>query len=284
MLIKNVFILAAGLGTRMGKIGNDLPKPLWPVGNKTLLEWQIQFARDLGAENIFINLFHRADFIQKYLGSPPNVNFLVEEEILGTGGAIHNLIKVFSNVSELLILNSDQFYFFDQLYFKKALDSLKIGPAGLFSLEVQQEQGYNRILEKENLLVGIEKNQDLQSYLTYSGMGLIDCSQLSNNSGFSSFFDTVANYKKQKVTIIQPKNSDYFDFGTKERYCFQVKNIWDHLNKKNKSSLLNFFLKSESENFRACFQNEKMTHEKLKFQIDFKKNLLHFETKQDSLQ
>ena len=47
-------ILAAGKGTRMGEIGKVLPKVLWPIYERSLLELQVQYAKSLGIKDIYI--------------------------------------------------------------------------------------------------------------------------------------------------------------------------------------------------------------------------------------
>ena len=41
MQLDFAYILAAGKGTRMGEIGKVVPKPLWPIYEKSLLELQV---------------------------------------------------------------------------------------------------------------------------------------------------------------------------------------------------------------------------------------------------
>ncbi|PJB53459.1 MAG: nucleotidyltransferase family protein, partial [Bdellovibrio sp. CG_4_9_14_3_um_filter_39_7] len=55
MSINTGLILCAGKGTRMGAIGKVLPKPLWPLFEKTLIDWQIIQMMKLGIKNIYIN-------------------------------------------------------------------------------------------------------------------------------------------------------------------------------------------------------------------------------------
>ena len=58
MKVDHVLILAAGKGTRMGKIGEIVPKVIWPVFNKSLLELQVAYARSLApTAQIHINLY-----------------------------------------------------------------------------------------------------------------------------------------------------------------------------------------------------------------------------------
>ena len=59
MKVDNILILAAGKGTRMGEIGKKIPKVLWPIFDKTLLEWQILYAKQfVGNAQIYINIFN----------------------------------------------------------------------------------------------------------------------------------------------------------------------------------------------------------------------------------
>ena len=95
MRIDHCLILAAGFGTRMGAIGQKLPKVLWPVFEKSLLELQVAYARSLGIEKIYINLHYMGEQIEEYCKTKSafeGVKFLWEKpEILDIGGAIHNL-------------------------------------------------------------------------------------------------------------------------------------------------------------------------------------------------
>ena len=67
MQIDYCLILAAGFGTRMGEIGKSLPKVLWPIFERSLLELQVEYAKSLGIQKIFINLHHQKDIILDYV-------------------------------------------------------------------------------------------------------------------------------------------------------------------------------------------------------------------------
>ena len=53
-MIKKIIILAAGKGIRLKPITNDIPKCLTPVGEKTILEYQIDIAKKCGVEEIIV--------------------------------------------------------------------------------------------------------------------------------------------------------------------------------------------------------------------------------------
>ncbi len=71
MQVKNALILAAGKGTRMGEIGKRLPKVLWPIFEKSALELEVAYAKELGAENIYINSHHYTDELLSFVEKRP---------------------------------------------------------------------------------------------------------------------------------------------------------------------------------------------------------------------
>ena len=63
----DVLILAAGLGTRMGDLTKDLPKPLLPVKGKPLIDYALNLIEPLQTKNIFVNTHYHADLIQSHI-------------------------------------------------------------------------------------------------------------------------------------------------------------------------------------------------------------------------
>ena len=102
----DVLILAAGLGTRMGDLTKDLPKPLLPVKGKPLIDYALNLIEPLQTKNIFVNTHYHADLIQSHIKKNyENIKISFEPEILGTGGGIK---KIHQN--DLLVLNTDNLW------------------------------------------------------------------------------------------------------------------------------------------------------------------------------
>jgi NDP-sugar pyrophosphorylase family protein len=234
MKIDCCLILCAGLGTRMGPIGKILPKSLWPLFEKKILDLQISFAKSLGVEKIYINAHHCSEQIKNFIElfnkkNRIKVNFLHEPILLGSGGGVHNLAALEKYQGNLLYLAGDQFYFFDKKYLEIANNLLNENSAVLFGLNVNKSDPYNRLIVENGLLKSIEKPHESSS-VTFSGMGLIELKKLKPCPGESSFFDSVANFKEQNIYIITPKNSEYWDFGTSKNYfdsCFRLLEVKD---------------------------------------------------------
>ena len=105
-------ILAAGFGTRLQPLTNELPKPLFPVLNQPILEHILHFLSSQGIKEIAINLHHRPEKIIDYFGNGKDfgvaLHYSKEEEILGTAGGIKKLQSFFQDET-FLVINSDVF-------------------------------------------------------------------------------------------------------------------------------------------------------------------------------
>ena len=103
-------ILAAGFGNRLKPLTNDLPKPLFPVLNRPILEHTLQFLRSHRIQEVAINLHHKPEKIINYFGDGKNfkidLHYSREENILGTAGGIKKLQDFFKDDS-FAVINSD---------------------------------------------------------------------------------------------------------------------------------------------------------------------------------
>lgn len=104
-------VLAAGLGTRLRPITNDIPKALVPFGTGTLLSTVLDKLYASGFGNIVVNAHHFADKIAGYLEENDNfgipLSLSVEEELLDTGGAIRRAAPMLRGEGSFLIHNVD---------------------------------------------------------------------------------------------------------------------------------------------------------------------------------
>lgn len=107
----NLFLLAAGFGTRMKEYTQDLPKPLLSIRGIRLLDISLLRAKEWGVKNGIINTHYLGTKIQTYMekfqGFP--IQFSEESQILGTGGGIYTGLQRFSDSSEdtWLVMNPD---------------------------------------------------------------------------------------------------------------------------------------------------------------------------------
>jgi len=111
-MITEAIILAGGLGTRLKPILPDLPKSLAPVAGKAFLAFLLDNARKQGIEKFIFALGYKTKqieaFVKEYLAEGSYV-FSVEEEPLGTGGAIFKACGKVSS-ENTIVLNADTFF------------------------------------------------------------------------------------------------------------------------------------------------------------------------------
>ena len=115
--MKQAFILAAGLGTRLKPLTDTMPKALVPVCGKPLLQHQIERLTEAGFTRIVINVHHFADqivdFVEKYKvqsAKYKDVELLISDErteLLETGGALRHAAHLFDPDMPVLVHNVD---------------------------------------------------------------------------------------------------------------------------------------------------------------------------------
>jgi NDP-sugar pyrophosphorylase family protein len=225
MAVDHALILSAGFGTRMGEIGKIIPKIMWPIFERKLLSLQVSYMRQYNPGKIYINIHHQKEKILQAAKEDPNfddVEFLIEEDILDIGGGVHNLARKVGYKGTLVINNADQFIFLQGTKFEDALAKAQEKRATLFVYEIDTKDRYNilDVDQDNNLTRIIDKNDvgDRKKGFTYTGLGIINLNGLKAVDGPSRFFDSVANYLKEAVELINIEDSIYWDFGTPRRY------------------------------------------------------------------
>ena len=90
-----VVIMAGGKGTRLKPITNVIPKPLVPVGDKTILETILNQFEEIGCTKFYMSVNYKADIMKYYLSQLDHkydIEFFQEDKPLGTIGSV-SLLK-----------------------------------------------------------------------------------------------------------------------------------------------------------------------------------------------
>jgi NDP-sugar pyrophosphorylase family protein len=158
-------ILAGGLGTRLRPFTNVIPKPLMPIGEKAILEIQIEQLVQYGFKEIFLATNYKADYIEKFLGDGSRYDAKVfvskEDKPLGTAGPL----KLLENKIEepFLVMNGDVLSLVDfwKLYdFALAQDSL-------FTVGIKKvimPYAFGNIYFEGDIVTKIEEKPDITTY------------------------------------------------------------------------------------------------------------------------
>lgn len=101
------FVLAAGLGTRLGALTAELPKPLLPVGNRPLLGLILEKLLEQDGLRLAVNVHYKPDKIINFInGLCCDIYVSHEERVLGTAGGIARVARELG-ASDLVVVNGD---------------------------------------------------------------------------------------------------------------------------------------------------------------------------------
>lgn len=108
-------VLAGGLGTRLRTVVANLPKPMASVNDKPFLYYVLTQLQQAGITHVVLSVGYKWESIRDYFGKKFNdikIDYCVEEEPLGTGGAIKAAMQL-CNTANVVVLNGDSIFNFD---------------------------------------------------------------------------------------------------------------------------------------------------------------------------
>ena len=128
--------MAGGKGTRISSVASDIPKPMIKIGDKPILELEIESLKKQGFNDFIITISHLGNIIKDYFGDGSkfgvNIDYYFEEVPLGNAGA---LFRIKDKLTEdFLLINADSLFDIDFNRFvnfhkeKGALVSLFVHP------------------------------------------------------------------------------------------------------------------------------------------------------------
>lgn len=173
-------IMAGGKGTRLRPLTNDVPKPLLPVGDKTIMEHNVDRLTEFGIDDFWFSVNYLGDKIEDFFGSGKeknlSISYVWEDTPLGTIGAISKIDNL--KHEDVLVTNSDiltnldyeQFY----LDFKRSNADLSIA-----SIPYNVNIPYAVLEKDEDATITGFKEKPTYTYYSNGGIYLMKKSVLS---------------------------------------------------------------------------------------------------------
>jgi NDP-sugar pyrophosphorylase family protein len=162
----DVFVIAGGLGTRMGTVLGNVPKLLAPISGRPYLAYLMDWLRRFGAARIVLGLGHQAQAVVDFLSRDVaaweglTVETVIEPQPLGTAGAVR-FARQNLRTDPVLIMNGDSFAGANLCEFVRHHRRAH-AVATLLCAEVDDAGRYGRVnLEKSGRIRGfVEKDPD----------------------------------------------------------------------------------------------------------------------------
>ncbi|EAK4687472.1 D-glycero-D-manno-heptose 1-phosphate guanosyltransferase, partial [Campylobacter coli] len=208
-------VLAGGLGTRLRSVVQDLPKPMAPINGKPFLAFILEYLKKQGITEIILSVSYKYELIQEYCKDEfhgMKIHYNIEKELLGTGGAIKDALKLVKN--EVYVVNGDTFFDIDLK--KLVLNGSKI------CIALKQMQNFDRYgtvnVDEQGIVTSFEEKVFKKQGLINGGIYLLkkdifDEFSLEKKFSFEEFLQE--NYKSLKIQT-QIFDDYFIDIGMPE--------------------------------------------------------------------
>jgi mannose-1-phosphate guanylyltransferase len=156
-------ILAGGRGKRLKPITDYVPKPLVPINNIPIIEWQIKYLKKFGIDEIIVCSGYKTKMIENYLSMKKlgiKIKFSIEKSPLGTGGAIKKAGKMIKD-DNFIVINGDVITNID-------LKKLIKLPNSIAAIELKTKYG---ILEtRDNKIINFREKKEISEIWMNAGI------------------------------------------------------------------------------------------------------------------
>lgn len=113
--MKECIILAGGLGTRLKSVVSNVPKCMAEVAGLPFLSYLLDYAKRENFDRVILSLGYKSNIVLDWIKSHEysfNISFVIEDQPLGTGGAIRLAFEQVIS-TEAYVLNGDTFFDID---------------------------------------------------------------------------------------------------------------------------------------------------------------------------
>ncbi len=202
-------ILAGGRGKRLRPVTDYVPKPLVPIKNIPILQWQLKYLKKNGISEVIICTGYKQEMIKDYLNNTKTgikIKFSIEKTPLGTAGAIKQAGKMIKDKS-FFVINGDVITNINLKKLSKKLNSVA-------SIELKTKFG---ILETRNdKITEFKEKKEISNVWMNAGIYHLEKSILkdlpSKGDIEKSIFPDYA--KKGKLVIEKFKNVKWYSIDS----------------------------------------------------------------------
>ena len=227
----HAIIMAGGRGERLRPLTDNTPKPMLPLGNKPIIEHNIDRLISYGIETITISVRYLSDQIINYFGDGSEkgilINYIEENAPLGTIGCLSLITNI--NLETVLVLNSDIFtnIDFEDFYLNFINENAEMAVASIpYSVDIPYA-----IMELNDNCIKSFKEKPKNTYYANAGIYLIkkEIVSLIPKNLFFNATDLMDGIMAQNGKLIHhPITGYWIDIGKHDDYN-KAKEIIKHL-------------------------------------------------------
>jgi mannose-1-phosphate guanylyltransferase len=202
-------ILAGGRGKRLRPITDYIPKPLIPINNIPIIEWQIKYLKKFDISEVIICSGYKTEMIENYLKKKKlgiKINFSIENKPLGTGGAIKKAGKKIKDKS-FIVINGDTITNIDLKKLIKKENSIA-------SIQLKTKVGILQI--DKNKIIKFDEKKEITNLWMNAGIYHLKKDVLKELPNIGDIEKTLfPDYaKKGKITAVKFRNSKWYSIDS----------------------------------------------------------------------
>jgi D-glycero-alpha-D-manno-heptose 1-phosphate guanylyltransferase len=216
-------ILAGGFGTRLRSVLAGVPKPMAPIHNKPFLAYVIDYLIAQGVTQVVLSVHYLAEQIENYFQSAYgdiSIRYALEDEPLGTGGAIINSLGLIDAARPVFVLNGDTFL---KLNYQKMYALHTLGAQLTMSLRrVADCSRYGIVTTMNNIVTAFQEQGSARAGLINAGVYLLN-PEIFQTYSLPRQFSFEKDFLFPNINLLQPRAfvvDDYFiDIGVPADYA-----------------------------------------------------------------
>ena len=202
-------ILAGGRGKRLRPITDYVPKPLIPIKNIPIIEWQIKYLKKFGITEVIICSGYKTKMIENYLNNKKlgiKITFSIEDKPLGTGGAIKKAGKKIKDKS-FLVINGDTITNIDLKKVMKKENSIA---------SIQLRTKFGILQTEQNKIIKFDEKKEIKDLWMNAGIYHLNKETIKELPNIGDIEKTLfPDYaKKEKLTIVKFIKSKWYSIDS----------------------------------------------------------------------
>lgn len=146
MKIKNAIILAAGRGSRMRHLTDEVPKCMMTINNKTVIQRLIEVLKYKYINNIIVITGYKSDILRKHLNEIDRNIKIIQNNSWNAGNSIMSMLCAFMHLENTIVIDSD-------IYINN-LDCIKndVKYSGYSAVRTNRSSEWQLLVDKDNFI------------------------------------------------------------------------------------------------------------------------------------
>lgn len=240
-MITKAMIMAAGVGSRLDPLTQDVPKPLVPIANRPMMELLLEKLLAISVKDVIANTHYKAEqIINKYKNNDLGINFnyVHEKKLSGTAGGVKKCQFFFDEGEDFLVLSADGL---SNANLAAAIESHKksgaIASLGVKKIALEEIPNFGVVVkDEEGFVIGFQEKpsiKEAKSDCINTGIYIFNY-KIFDYIPADTFYDFAKNVfpdllsKDIKINTF-PVDEYWSDIGTIDQYVQSTKDLFNNL-------------------------------------------------------